>query len=271
MLIRGFLTALAMPPAVNLILILGGLLLSLRYRRMGRGLALLGLVSLLVLALPWTKLKIYEQLESYRALKVAQLNEVTPQPGAIVVLGGGMVRFADEYRQMRLTDGSVRRTLYAATLAQQTGLPVLITGGGTSEEAPDEVEAGRMGEVLTQLGVQPRWLETRSRTTWENAIYSAPMLKAEGIDTVILLTDAWHMRRSVEAFHAQGLNIIPAPTAFRNGAYNDIRAFVPDRTALEEVGDAIREWLGILTYRLSYGTRAAPPPDAQGVVPAAGQ
>jgi uncharacterized SAM-binding protein YcdF (DUF218 family) len=79
------------------------------------------------------------------------------------------------------------------------------------------------------------------------------------------------MRRSVEAFLAQGLNIIPAPTAFRNGAYRDIRAFVPDRTALEEVGDAIREWLGILTYRLSYGTRAAPPPDAQGVVPAAAQ
>ena len=59
MLIRGFLTALAMPPALNLILILGGLLLSLRYRRVGRGLALLGLVSLLVLALPIVGMIVY--------------------------------------------------------------------------------------------------------------------------------------------------------------------------------------------------------------------
>lgn len=270
MLIRGFLTALALPPAINLVLIVLGLLISLRFRRLGRGIAVLGLVSLMVLALPWVKMKIYEDLESYPALDLTTLAGHQPAAGAIVLLGGGMVRFAQEYQHMQLTDGSVRRILYAATVARQSALPVLITGGGRSLESPD-IEAARMGNLLEQLGVVPRWLETESRTTWENAVLSAPILRAAGIDTVVLVTDAWHMRRSVMAFEAQGLTVIPAPTAFRNGAYHDIRAFVPDRNALDQVGDALREWLGIVTYRLVYADiidRTAAAPAADGSAPA---
>lgn len=252
MLIRQLLTMLVVPPALNLVLIGLGLLLCLRYRRLGRAVAAFGLLSLVVCSLPFVKMKIYEHLECYRALKVASLATADPAPGAIVLMGGGMARFGDEYQHMRLTDGSVRRILYAATLAEKTRLPVLITGGGRAEDAPD-IEAERMADLLGQLGQQARWLETRSRTTWENALYSAPILKEAGIDTVLLVTDAWHMRRSVLAFEAQGLKVIPAPTAFRNGAYTDARAFIPDRFALLEIGDALREWLGIWTYRLQYG------------------
>lgn len=249
MVFRQTLTLLAQPPAINLLLMGVGLLLVARYRRLGRSLILLGLVSLLLLSLPWVKMKIYEHLESYRALRPATLEQLQPAPGAIVLLGGGMVRFADEYQRMRLTDGSVRRTLYAATLAEQSGLPVLITGGGRGEDSPD-IEAERMGDLLRQLGGEAQWLETRSRTTWENAWYSAPLLKAAGIETVVLVTDAWHMRRAVRCFQAVGINVVPAPTAFRNGAYTDVRIFIPDSRALEDVSDALREWLGILTYYL---------------------
>lgn len=251
MVLRQTLTLLAIPPAMNLVLILLGLLLSLRYRRLGRGIAALGLISLIVMSLPWVKMKIYEHLENYPALAPDALAHLDPKPGAIVVLGGGMVRFADEFQQMRLTDGSVRRTIYAATVAERTGLPVLISGGSTSPET-DEVEARRMGELLRQLGHEPAWLEDKSHTTWENAHNSALILKAAGIDTIVLVTDAWHMRRSVMCFEAHGLRVIAAPTAFRNGAYTDIRAYIPDRSALNEVGDAMREWFGIITYWLLY-------------------
>lgn len=249
MVIRQTLTLLAQPPAINLLLMAAGMLLALRYRRLGRSLALLGLVSLVLLSLPWVKMKIYEHLESYRALNLATLEQAQPAPQAIVLLGGGMVRFGDEYQRMRLTDGSVRRTLYTATVADHTGLPVLITGGGRATESAD-IEAQRMDDLLRQLGGQAHWLETRSRTTWENALYSAPLLKEAGIDTVVLITDAWHMRRAVRCFQAQGIRVIAAPTAFRNGAYTDARAFIPDSAALHDVGDALREWLGILTYQL---------------------
>ena len=251
MLIRQTLTLLALPPALNLLMIVLGLLVALRYRRMGHVIALLGLVSLMAMSLPWVKMKIYEHLESYRALDLVALEHADPAPGAIVLLGGGMARFGDEFQRMRLTAGSIRRTLYAARVTEHSALPVLITGGGTSTETTD-LEAELMGTLLRQLGHEPRWLETQSRTTWENALYSAPILKAAGIDTVVLVTDAWHMRRSVLSFEAHGIRVIPAPTAFRNGAYTDIRAFIPDGSALDEVADAIREWLGIFTYRILY-------------------
>ena len=48
------------------------------------------------------------------------------------------------------------------------------------------------------------------------------------------------------------MKVVPAPTGFRSGTYPDLRTLVPERTALFQNGDALREWLGVLAYALSY-------------------
>jgi len=55
-------------------------------------------------------------------------------------------------------------------------------------------------------------LENDSENTAENAFYSAEILREKNIKTIILVTSAMHMPRSVALFEAQGLNVIPAPT-----------------------------------------------------------
>ena len=266
MFLRYILTMLAMPPALNLLVVVGGLLLLWWSRWLGRFLIAVGLLSLALLSTSWAKFELYRPLELYPPVELQQVAKLDPERTALVVLGGGTVGYAEEYQQIALKYNSLQRTLYARHLLTSVSLPVLITGGNVPDS--DTSEAELMGQVLEQLGVTPQWLEQQSRTTWENALYSAPILREAGIDTVVLVTDAWHMRRAVESFHAQGLNIMPAPTGFRAGMYEDVRKFLPESYSLDQSRDALHEWLGILVYRLSYDTGAAPAPDAQGVVPA---
>ena len=55
-------------------------------------------------------------------------------------------------------------------------------------------------------------LEERSLNTRQNAAYGAELLKARGIDRILLVTSALHMPRAVALFKAQGLQVSNRPT-----------------------------------------------------------
>jgi len=42
------------------------------------------------------------------------------------------------------------------------------------------------------------------RETWENAAFTARMLRRENVDKILLVTHAWHMPRAKVAFAAAG-------------------------------------------------------------------
>jgi uncharacterized SAM-binding protein YcdF (DUF218 family) len=108
--------------------------------------------------------------------------------------------------------------------------------------------------LLRDYGVKAAWQEDRSRTTAENAIYSAEILGQAGIQRAVLVTHAWHMTRSRASFVAQELSVIPAPTAFygRTGGIT-WREFIPDASALRMSSFAIHEIVGRQWYALRYG------------------
>jgi uncharacterized SAM-binding protein YcdF (DUF218 family) len=103
-------------------------------------------------------------------------------------------------------------------------------------------------------GISAKWQETRSTNTAENAIYSAKMLREAGIKRVILITHAWHMKRARDAFVANGMTVIPAPTAFYGRPWTYTWAgFTPSMAAFRVSGYAIHETLGSQWYALRYG------------------
>ncbi len=91
------------------------------------------------------------------------------------------------------------RIRYAARLAKASGLPVLTSGGLHYGTPPSEARIMAQS-LLDDYGVPVRWEEGRSRTTWENARFSAEMLREAGIRRVILVTSAIHMPRSIWSF-----------------------------------------------------------------------
>jgi uncharacterized SAM-binding protein YcdF (DUF218 family) len=60
--------------------------------------------------------------------------------------------------------------------------------------------------------VPVRWVEPMSRTTHENAVRTAAMLKREGIDRIVLVTHVFDTRRAIAEFEAQGLSVVAAAT-----------------------------------------------------------
>ena len=170
---------------------------------------------------------------------------------AIVVLGGGIHRGDGDKAPDTLNSWTLERLDFAAHAYRQLNLKIAVSGG--RPPGAQTAEAALMKTVLEgDFGVPVTWVENRSRTTWENAVYTKELLHAEGIGTVVLVTNAWHMRRAVWSFERVGLHAIayPAPLTYEEGDRAD--DYLPSMRALEESYHALHEAIGLAYYQLRY-------------------
>ncbi len=248
---------LILPLGLVCLLIVASLLLH-RHKRTQRGLLLAALALLIVAGNGRVARSLVQSLE-WQYLPPADLDDVR----VAVVLGGG--GRAHEYpRAIAEMNEGGDRMLYAAWLYQQGLVDHLILSGGAIDFlGGNKPEAQGMAEVLAIMGVPPEamWLEAEARNTYENALYVKEILEDKGIDRVVLITSAQHMPRSAAIFRKQGIDFIPAPTDYQvsrpefvRSSSADLGAFVlgllPTSSALEDTASALREYLGILIYRL---------------------
>jgi uncharacterized SAM-binding protein YcdF (DUF218 family) len=91
-------------------------------------------------------------------------------------------------------------------------------------------------------------VETGANTTWQNAEFSAKILKREGIGTVLLVTHAWHMRRALIAFRAAGIDALPAPLPLDPPPHLTPAGLVPRMSAWQRSYFALHEWIGCAWY-----------------------
>ena len=217
--------------------------------------ALVGLsVGLALLSNPAVSQVLMDSLQVYPALGDRDIAELSSGPSsAIVVLSAGRRVFAPEYGGETVDELSLERIRYGAALARKTGLPLLVTGGAALASEPPVAQL--MAETFTRdYGIEPKWVETRAANTAENAIFSAEMLKRAGVSRVLLVTHAWHMKRARAAFAANGLSVVPAPTAFYGGAVrNSWEDLLPNMRSLRMSGYAVHEIVGRGWYALHYG------------------
>jgi len=246
-LLKKILAALILPPTGPVLLALFGLWLSRscrsrRWQYGGAALATLSLLGLLLLALPVVGNALMARLENQPPITPAQLQRVQ----AIVILGAGSYYAAPEYGGDTVSHYTLERLRYAARLARESRLPLLVTGG-----APfgGRAEAESMREALEKdFGMKVRWAETAARDTAENASLSAAMLKAAGVTRIALVSHGWHLPRAIALFEKQGLEVTPAPTAFSTGSPSLIENLLPG--GLNRSRQALNEYLGQLYNRL---------------------
>lgn len=246
---------LILPPASLFLLITIGLLLWRRWPRAGRVVAGTALAALAFLSTPGGAGLLVAPLESMTAPLRAPARAGAQ---AIVVLAAGRVRRAPEYGGRDIPDyTALARLRYAAHLQRMTGLPLLVSGGngssGVDPETGDRAwsKAHAMAAALREdFGVPVRWIEPRSRDTGENASYSAALLRADGVQRILLVTDAMHMPRARAAFARAGLDVVEAPTMFFSDQGPLLQGWVPSAEGMRRSWYAIYELLGIAWYRL---------------------
>lgn len=251
--IGGILEQLILPPGGFIFLSIAGLVLMRRFQRVGfymtaSGVALLGLASLPIIAgalVSW--------LEPETALTFNTQTPVGKPPQAIVILGAGRRYDTPEFGGDTPNAFALERIRYGVWLARRTLLPLLVSGGLGDDVAPPEAEM--MKQLIEgEYALSVRWAEMQSHNTYENAKYSAEMLKADGIESIYLVTHAIHMKRSVASFEKFGLTVHPAPTAFYHGGEFEfeLQAFLPSAKALRLTAYVFHEWVGMLWYWLRY-------------------
>ena len=174
---------------------------------------------------------------------------------AIVVLGSGIiVAGSGDEMQVELDGVSMFRCLRAVEVYRKSGpCPIIVSGGKVLPTAPGPPMAEPMRDFLVKLGVSPSDIvvESDSRTTYENAIYSRKLLKEMDINRVVLVTDAAHMYRSLRCFRALGVDVTPAVCNCRAVTFQwSPSNFLPSSGGARKVETACHEWAGIAWYWL---------------------
>lgn len=248
--LTNLLVGLVLPPGGLILLGILGVALARRRAKTGRNIALFALLSLYFLSMPIVATRLLQSIEAPYSDPAADRNA-----GAIVVLGGGSYARALEYGGAdTVSTASLERLRYAAHLHKLTNKPVLVTGGNPVGLKTSEAE--QMRAALREFGVATQWVEAGSNNTFENARLTYKLLQPAGIDSIYLVTHAWHMPRSKMAFEKSGMRVVPASLHYSGKHQLRTVDFVPSARALGNSAQFFHEIVGMAWYHLRFAIQA---------------
>lgn len=134
---------------------------------------------------------------------------------------------------------------------------LLVTGGSGRLVDIGERESDDIKKAMILMGVPPEdiLVENESRNTHESAVAVKEILGriSQQPSACVLITSAFHMRRSQACFNKVGLAMQTFPTDFyahpRN-FYPDT-LFIPKPEAMMIWNKMIREWVGLVAYKIA--------------------
>lgn len=248
------LAALVLPPVPFLVLTLIGARLLLPRRGAGWLLIIISVVLLWLSACTGAAVGLGQlMLQPPAALSFDRVRELRTevaghQPIAIVILGGGAEPFAPEYGVSSLQDQSLERLRYGVWLAKQTGAPIAYSGGIGWAQEDAAPEARIAAKIAAEEFDHPiKWVEDDSRDTRENAARTMAVLKAAGIDHIILVTHGYHMPRALRDFAdaaGPGVKIEPAPMGLAKKLDTPTLDWMPSARGFTRMRQVVREIVG---------------------------
>lgn len=198
-----------------------------------------------------------------RSLELQQLPPtVIPQADAIVILGG-CTKPAFPPRPWVEVSEEGDRVLYGAKLYREGKAPrVILSGGRIDWKGGGPSESDDMTQLIETMGVPKTAIlqDPTSLNTYENAVNVKQIMAAQGIRRILLVTSAMHMPRSLLIFKHLGIDAIAAPTDFNttDRDWQEIQGSteavvlnaLPEADRLQRTTRALKEYLGLVVYRL---------------------
>jgi uncharacterized SAM-binding protein YcdF (DUF218 family) len=133
---------------------------------------------------------------------------------------------------------------------------IIFTGGSGSVEFPEKKEGKFVHKYLREIQVPDSALiiESESRNTYENAVFSKTIIDSLQLHgNILLVTSGFHMRRSLAIFEKAGYTTIyPYVTNRSSGVrrWTIDHLFIPNAGALLGTDLLLHEWVGYLIYKL---------------------
>ena len=238
------------PPNLFIVLTVLGVLLAWRRVRLGLVVTTFGAVLLYLTSMPIVADGLIWSVEALAEFIPGAPSDM--HPGAIIVLSGDFRHGKARGEPDTVGRLTLERVAGAASEQRRTGLPILVSGG-RPEDADDSL-AGMMSTVLqNNFRVPVRWREDRSANTYQNAAFSAEILRLAGVPSALLVTHPWHMARALWSFRAVGYPVVPAALHKGKAMTLSVSSFFPQVTALLGSYYALHELFGFGWYLCRYG------------------
>lgn len=129
-------------------------------------------------------------------------------------------------------------------------MPIIVSG-----DKSDSSDTADLMSIVLQINfnAQINLKKDKGLNTADESKLIAPLLKQQGFHHIYLVTNAWHMPRSVYIFKHAGIDVIPAPMGYIKGQDNySYKSFMPNVEALFASSVAIHEFIGLAWYHLYY-------------------
>jgi uncharacterized SAM-binding protein YcdF (DUF218 family) len=166
-----------------------------------------------------------------------------------ILLGGG-TRYDGDKRLVPKRDAFTRivvtAELYRECRRAGGACRVIVSGGNPQHH--EQAEADNYAPFLLARGVSASdlVLENESLNTYQNARNVASIVQPERDETLVLITSAYHMQRSLLAFHAFGLDT----QAFTSNVRRPEATFFPRSRGFIDAETALHELVGVVRFRV---------------------
>ncbi len=174
----------------------------------------------------------------------------------LTIILGGMITFDSDVERMQ-AHKAIDRTLQGLLLYKKGKTKKLfISGGSGSLQFPDMKEAKIIKNYLVQIGIPEAdiLIESESKNTYENAVYTKKLLENLGLQNskLLLITSASHMYRSKKCFEKQGLTVDTYSADLIAGPRKFVfdHLFLPNGNTFNDWYNLLHEIIGVITYKL---------------------
>lgn len=243
---------LASPVVLIIIILCVAHLLGQRHAILKRRLSLLALLMLLIFSSPFTASTLLSSLE--QKLPTLAVSEV-PVADTIILLAGGVdVPYAP--RKAAELGARGDRLLLTHRLWKAGKAPrIIVSGGNVYNGSGIAPESEHTKDILTAWGIPPTqiYIETASRNTKQSAANLEDVVAELEVQSVLLVTSAYHMPRSYQLLRNIADTVVPVPANHlivehdRPTVFN----FIPSSTSLDGSTLALYEYLGMLVNYLA--------------------
>ncbi|WP_354229850.1 YdcF family protein [Bradyrhizobium sp. F1.4.3] len=175
-------------------------------------------------------------------------------PDGIIVLGGSVDPDLSAVHHTPVVRQAADRMFAPVELARRyPNAKIVFTGGSADLISSDAREADWSAVLLEDSGIAKDRLimERNSRNTYENALFTKQLVAPKPGERWLLITSAYHMPRSMGIFRKAGFDVEPYPVDWRMGRRADLFTFTNiGEDGLGRTDMAVREWIGLVAYRL---------------------
>jgi uncharacterized SAM-binding protein YcdF (DUF218 family) len=182
------------------------------------------------------------------------MEELTEVAG-VIVLGGAIDTLVSSTREeIALNEAGERLTETSALAWRFPAARIVFSGGDGALRYTSTSEAIVAKRFFTRIGIDPEriLLEGKSRTTSENAAFTKALVNPGPGERWLLVTSAFHMPRAMACFKAAGFDLTPWPVDFRTRGLEDLMRFPSQPSdGWRRLDLAVKEWIGLLAYRLA--------------------